>query len=74
MRNLTCTSCGAPAEPKPDAEPFTMSGVGFGAPGTECLVTFVDAICAAGHQGMLEVESIEFPPEDIAGMEAGLLE
>jgi hypothetical protein len=56
---LTCQECGAPAEV---VSVYDLPGVGFGPPGTECIVSMAKVLCAAGHRLDMEYDSVEVTP------------
>jgi len=58
-RDRVCAICGAPASV---ARTSTLFGAGFGAPGTDCIVTMGRIQCAAGHFYDAELGTDEFPP------------
>lgn len=64
IRNQAGDECALPLEVTRE---YTLSGAGFGPPGTECIVSYERVACPAGHRYDLEVGSVEFPPEKEEG-------
>ena len=55
-RSMTCSLCGAPLEVEHE---YTMSGAGFGPPGTIYVGTWQRVLCAAGHRYDVEIAFTE---------------